>query len=646
MTQPDLSGVVRARIHPSIGIARIGDSAEEYLIGPEVPEPPVLDPAEYKDGSGALKRQAARFRVYGYDAADNVVAELTADTAELSWQVHLVNSKAAWYQFQIALDIPEAADPDAAEPSLLRNATVADRDSLIIDPGPRSVSGANAPAQAFDTGRFLDTTVYLGELRTDEAGRLIVLGGRGVSASATGAAPTTFANNDGWHDDTADGPVTATVAIAGRDIPVEPSWVVVAPPNYAPLVKSVRTMYDLMLDVHTADGTLPVPEQVSFSKDILPILTRMCDLQWVNQGFATGYGWAGRQHFLDPGYLARLASPAEENAELRLQVWSSCRDWDRDGESPVPWPWIYGDAMNLPPVSPRQYLMFSPLQYSLLQRWAAGNFVDDYDPDYQPASQLSDVPLADQPATLDRAALEFCLADAFHPGCEMTWPMRHTTMYSAPFRIRHREPGSWAPTLGSRLTPAAVGAVGGPLYAQSPGDITRWMAVPWQTDTASCRSGYTLSFGPAFDPYMPTFWPARVPNQVLTQADYEIVMDESRSLAERQAAFERRASWLRFLTGPYVQQLETMISDFGKLGVVTTQPGPTDSAGFPEQIMVESEVGFDQQGVPPLRNLITLHAPDGAPPADQPALRTLQLRSQDVTVGEIDLVRRFRRRPR
>src|SRR5690242_6626936 len=119
MEQPDLSSVVRARIHPSIGIARIGDSVEEFLIGPEVPDPPVLDPAEYKDASGALKREAARFRVYGYDSAGNVVAELTTDTAELTWQVHLVNSKAAWYQFQIALDIPEAVDPDASEPSLL-----------------------------------------------------------------------------------------------------------------------------------------------------------------------------------------------------------------------------------------------------------------------------------------------------------------------------------------------------------------------------------------------------------------------------------------------------------------------------------------------------------------------------------------------
>ncbi len=65
--------------------------------------------------------------------------------------------------------------------------------------------------------------MYLGELKTDEAGRLIVLGGHGKTGSVPGAKITTFANNDGWHDDTADGPVTATVSIAGRAIPVDPA---------------------------------------------------------------------------------------------------------------------------------------------------------------------------------------------------------------------------------------------------------------------------------------------------------------------------------------------------------------------------------------------------------------------------------------
>jgi hypothetical protein len=42
--------------------------------------------------------------------------------------------------------------------------------------------------------------------------------------------------------------VTATVAIDGRPIPVDPAWIVVAPPNYPPGVVGVLTMYDLLDD--------------------------------------------------------------------------------------------------------------------------------------------------------------------------------------------------------------------------------------------------------------------------------------------------------------------------------------------------------------------------------------------------------------
>jgi L-Lysine epsilon oxidase N-terminal len=168
-------------------------------------------PGFYRDAIGALKRQSARFRVYGLNAARRAVTELTADKAEIGWTVHLANRKSAWYQFQIALDIPEAG---SAPTSWLRNLTIADRNRLVIDPGARHISDrdtSGGPAYSFDTGTFLGTRVYLGEIRTDSHGRLIVFGGRGKSASYNGARAVTFANNEGWHDDTSDGPVTAEV---------------------------------------------------------------------------------------------------------------------------------------------------------------------------------------------------------------------------------------------------------------------------------------------------------------------------------------------------------------------------------------------------------------------------------------------------
>ena len=46
-------------------------------------------------------------------------------------------------------------------------------------------------------------------MRTDDIGRLIMLGGHGVSANVNGNIAVTFANNEGWYDDMSDGPVTA-----------------------------------------------------------------------------------------------------------------------------------------------------------------------------------------------------------------------------------------------------------------------------------------------------------------------------------------------------------------------------------------------------------------------------------------------------
>jgi hypothetical protein len=637
--------IVRAAIHPAIGIARVGDSEDGFYIGPETDRPVPIEPGDMKDDTGALKRQAARFRVYGYNAAGEPVAELTAETAEIEWRVHVANKKAAWYEFQLALDIPEASD---APPSLLRNAAVtgADRGQLVIDPGARTISGAGASGQQFrfDSGAFFGTQVYLGELRTDEAGRLVFLGGRGKAASKDGSAATTFANNDGWHDDVSDGPVTATVTIDGRPVPVDPAWVVVAPPNYAPEVVGVRTMYDLLFDTYVQAGVLPFPDRISFTRDVLPILERMTRMGWVNQGFSDKFGPRGREHFLDPDYLKQLASGLPEHQELRNIVYTTFRDWGRDGQSPVPWPWIYGDAMNLPPTSPRQHLTLSPTQMRILAFWSAGLFDSDFDPSALEPAELDQLPLDRRPAMLDRAALTFCLADAFHPGCEMTWPMRHPTMYMAPFRLRHRAVDRPEPSAGTQLTPATVGRIEGPLYGQSPGSITRWMAVPWHTDTASCRSGYYLGYDPRYDPYVPTFWAARVPNHVLTKDDYDIVMDESRSPGERAAAFERRAFWLRWLTGAYLDQINEMIDSFGKLGVVQTMPGPADGT-FGEQLLVETDVTFEGDAHP-RRNMLMVHVPDARDPelaesAIAAAVDAVPVDDDHITAGYIAKVDRL-----
>lgn len=592
--------IVRAAIHPAIGIARVGDAESEFYIGPEVTDAkPSQDAEAYRTKGGDLKREAARFRIYGYNAAGEVVRELTSSTADITWIVHIANRKADWFQFITAMDIPETKDLvlSRRNPNTRGDA----RRGLVIDPGPRSIGGPDEhgkPEYAFDTGKFKGINVYLGELQTDNAGRLFVLGGHGVSESPSGAPPfvdtdpNTFNNANDWYDDIADGPVNAVVTINGVEIPVEGAWVASAPPNYAPNVIGWRTLYELLIDVYVGCGWLPVPETTSFQRDVLPVLQRMSNLQWVNKGFFSMFGRGRPMDFNDEKFISRLGSAPVGNddryREMRNQILNAYRKFDSPVNEPRLWPWIYGDDFGdgLFADSPRTMLALPKIQQMHLQRWAEGNFIADWQPDAEYPQSLDELPLADQPGMLDKAALHFCLADAFHPGCEFTWPIRHPTMFEKPFRIRQRRTEEQADQYGRTLNNTGTFSLTGPLYAQGPGDLTRWMGLPWQGDTAYCRSGYA----PEFDPYLPTFWPARVPNWVLTEDDYRIVIDECQPREQRIAAYNRRASWNRFIdTEPTTAEvMKKMISHFGAQGLVEARPGVPDDPDFPPTIYVEN----------------------------------------------------------
>ncbi len=554
-TAPPNTPIVSLAIHPAIGVGRVGNSNDGWFLGPEVPHIPITGP--FKDATGALRRQAARFRVYGLDAQGRPVREIT----NVEWSAHLANRKAAWYEFQTPMDIPEA------QPTVLRNAGLP-REALTIEGGLRTIAGASQGPVTFE-GFFVGHSVYLGELRTDAAGRLLVLGGRGVSRSLQGAPPTTFANNEGWHDDVADGPVFARAVVDGRMLEAPPAWFVSAPPNYAPsMVTDYRTLYDVVYQAMLDSGRLTAPATVSFVADVYPLFDRLTQLQWVNDGIARQFGWGGPEYFLDPVLVQRLIS----DAGLRRELFSRFRPPGTSVMLPTALPPYYGDAVALPADSPRNWLTVTSYQYQCLQRWADGDFVADVAS--TAGRLLDDVPLALQPAALDRAALEACLGLAFHPGCEATWPMRHGTLYSGLFRLRLREGPE--PDHGPELTPAQAVAL---LDGNRPGDVSRWMAVPWQTDTASCKSGYE----PEIDPYLPTFWPARVPNHVLTESDYQTVLNLNLPLEQRLAAFKTRQNWLR-----NVPNLQFMVDNWYQLGLVEERPGPGDSA-FPAVFKVETE---------------------------------------------------------
>lgn len=463
------------RIHPAIGIARVGDSPDDFFIGPEAPGiPPLLkkpgdvsaQPGKYKDGQQRIKRQGARFRIYEFteDAAGAVtrVREITAAEAQIEWEVHLANRKAAAPKLQGGGH---------------RNAQVPEskKSKLIIDAGPHKIGG---PSQAMKKlqGKFMETIdVQLGDLLTDNAGRLIVLGGFGKSQSLPANVPQDgemdFADNDGWCDDIADGPVRATIKLNGsaETVSADAAWIIVAPPDFAPPIENVITLYDVVYDMMAKfNPALAVGDKtkVSFTKDIYPIFRRVSNLHWVSAVAARRHGEGRSAHFISQ--VKELAS--KDQNDLRKMIFEKLRNPKGGGGN---MPKVPGDNEKLPGAA------LTEVQYKRMERWADGKFEADWtgaEPAPVPFDQLVE---KDKPQALDRAALEACVGGPFFPGIEISRLVLEPATYDKkrPFRINAK---------------------------LSPGALTERMAVPWQADFRDCGAEGGADW-----------WPGQRPIQVL-----------------------------------------------------------------------------------------------------------------------------------
>jgi hypothetical protein len=289
------------RIHPGIGIARLGNSPDAFCIAAEQPAvlpiecdedgnslPLGAPPGEevrvtrMKDDEGRIKRQAARFGVWVYDdehpggrplkLGDKVSGGGNhGKLVDIQWRVHLANKKASWYEFQ-QLRGEHGYMADHPRRNLQVQGDQA-RQNLIIDPGPRVVSltgrrrahftpgGGAEYAATFPPPLKPHSVETLGELMTDDQGRLLVLGGHGNAGSYLyddfgQPRIDQYANNDGWFDDTSDGPVMARLVFFSdevqqqRFIDVEyPAWVIAAYPDYVPQIPDIVTMDELVEDL-------------------------------------------------------------------------------------------------------------------------------------------------------------------------------------------------------------------------------------------------------------------------------------------------------------------------------------------------------------------------------------------------------------
>ncbi|MDQ3789356.1 MAG: LodA/GoxA family CTQ-dependent oxidase [Actinomycetota bacterium] len=595
----------RYRIHPAIGVARVGNAPrDQFFIGPELPYqyatglgvatvgtavPP------FKTG-GEIKPQAARFRVFEYTESGgkySVSREITLDekdVVDLTWQVHLANRKASFFTFKGL-----AGSPLVPTASPRRNAAVVDRRTLEIDPGPRKISGRSKGPVVFAKGTSTKPAAelwpapqpsppieYLGELRTDGAGRLVAIGGKGVAGGRPGATITDYANNDGWFDDVSDGPVTAKLLLRGPDgqpraVTASGAWLLVGPPDFAPAVQSPVTLYDVLLDV--AARQLPVPAdesvydtdetsqlralaadlaggrtaltrfKVDFDRDIAPILRRAIMATWTFGPLATSHGMLGAGPTLTTTW-SELSDPAASNG-VRQTVLNFLRKPGTPGLMGIDtMPKLLGDDPYNQHKTERWGLTLTVTQMAMLTAWASGKFVGSVMGQGWFTAPLP--PLNVTPHGLDRAALESCSGGGFYPGIEVGWQIREPELFAEPFRVKHGAPSKY------------VGDTGVTVRA---GHFSRQMALPWHADFLQCKNEVQKVSKQVYG-----WWPAQRPDAVYPDAA---------EAEKRDAGGGRNGSmlpWIRASTptwpgGPNpMPSYDQMIANWWKFGFVVTTP--------------------------------------------------------------------------
>jgi hypothetical protein len=613
------------RIHPAIGFARVGTSKEYYLapetltghdLGEGQPtgglpikkgtEHDTVRSGDLRDATGAMKRQAARFRIYRYDATTGpetypmgqagveiqigssvAIGGETRTVADIIWTVHVANKKTAWYEspdddgiiawFKVDSNHPKPTPPLRNQGQGQDPHAKERLEKLITDPGPRTIRRKSARPVEFDEtttasywqagGGITELPDYpktfphngfkglyppgveridtLGTLETDEAGRLIVAGGFGRANSFNGKGPAygfiDAVNNDDWFDDTSDGPVNA-VLVFDDDSTAEVqggAWVVSTDPAYAPQIPNVVSLWDDIYDSWVrklelrpelfADGAFKGDYEPSFEDEVRPVFLVAGLQRWITN--LSTLGISAHDHVAeiaaktDPAStqlhgLGLIRRPVDPDA-LTL---SNPSDPDKIGDGrgdPEP----SGDDRRMPLSlgdAGRSLLSLTMTQHHYLERWHRGD------------SATTRVAL-NAGETLDKAALLAGLGGRFSPGIDMTYICREPDLYvkdwqtsgTGAFRISqakidYRAIGG-APALSLGWTPRRD------QNALEPGDISKFMAIPWHADYNSCGTHLPAPNLPMANTLYWS-WPAQRPVAVYVAKD---VTDKGKCLADQ-----------------------------------------------------------------------------------------------------------------
>ncbi|PVZ71508.1 CTQ-dependent glycine oxidase GoxA [Pelagibaculum spongiae] len=598
--------VVSYEIYPPIGVSRLGNS-HEWFYAPEVPGIPQAQ-GRFKEDENSIKKQVQRYRIYGFNVHGEAVSEFNlSNCKDIDWQVRVANTKAAWYGFSNPLDLGEL---DPGIETKKRNSFIENnnerKEKLIIDSGEVSISARKAEIAQL-TGNFWDKKlVKLGALDTDSHGRLLIVPGDGVSESIQkNGSIDNFTDNDYWHDDLFDGSVQATITLnSGEIVQATPAWAVSVGPDYSPYTQTFTTLYDTIREVMVNKNLeQPILPPLSFRADIYPLFQRLGQMKWLSLAALQRKAWLDVGDFSDPEFIEKLAdnSNSSEVRAFRSKVFDLFREPGQEQADPYKMPYMLGGGVNYPGTGKHWFQMLDT-QYQVLKYWDAGLFINDFnDPEMDQRQAIDEFPIADQPEILTRAALNSCSGGAFHPGVELTWVLRHPGLYNGKYRIQLGTRDSLLQDFGSKLSAAeALGTVNpsdkhveSAVGPQMPGDLTRWMGVPWQSDAFSCQ---TVRYENDFP--IVSWWPAKIPIDVLPHSYYEQLLRSDLSEAERIAFANARQSWSRGVAGigyhaeaSYTDGLNNMVKLWSKMGVLTRIEVPHSIPGISDELYVEMARG-------------------------------------------------------
>jgi hypothetical protein len=705
------------RVHPAIGIGRVGDSEAFYIapvtaagtrepggwgglpIKPGTEDTPITAD-DFRDSHGNVKRQAARFRIYAYPGGSSgtyphgggtlLTVGSTIDgkkVVDIVWTVHLANKKLNNYstvskstdgEGVVFRGLAAYKDPELL---ILRN-TRADRGrdrpgtdykgktdkddpvrlrELFIDPGPRAIkaSGGSSAVVKFDAstpaaygnsaGAIVPVPLYpksfpsdfnplyeplgaltsLGDLRVDEKGGVVVAGGfaRAVAVSADRRpVPLTGPTENGlWYDDAADGPVNAVVVFDDNSAaPVQAGWYVTGDPGYAPQTRNIISTWDDVYDVWVrelnlvpslyANGQFLASYRPSFGDDIQPILHAAMLQRWNTNISARAIG----NHDMI-GAIRPTDDPTAKIPNLKTLLRDPNSASDIETGAPM-MPLSLGDAE-------KSFLAVSQTQYFLLSQWHAKACSSAPGPALGPGEKL------------DRITLENCLGGRYSPGIEVSFPIRDANLYiqdwqkqdCGPFRIDQARLDYSKATSDKPFLTFGYIPLHQPAIPLEPGDISKFMSVPWHTDYNSCAThlpdpnpGGSIDNNPQANNTLFWSWPAQRPVAVypVSLCNYD---PDSKQWSVGPQVYSVRGPGTET---PYPAQVgrfqnySDFVANWFMVGFViegqqiAAAPG---KAPYPEGIFLEVESKFDvgSEYVPPWPTADVPHYDSRHPPSER-----------------------------